>query len=200
MINNLWKLGLILLSIILIANCAGNRQIYTFKGAQYNTQEEAIAAQRTHENNLVAQIQPFEHPLVDKKLIVSIPTKEAIYADYIFRLSKKAKISSLTAEQSDTINFNAMARYEMCLSTYKAIKQKNIYKTVELVESSYTSIIQPSATCDTLCDFSSGEGSVVTYMLNVKNGKQVFTFDSSFPDGLARTESLLNAVKAFALQ
>ena len=197
MINNALKFVVILLSIIFISSCA--RNLYYYGSAKFSNKEGALIAQQTNLNNLLSQIQPFEHPLVDKKLIVSIPTKDQIYSDHIFRRSIINK-SSVSSAESDRIDYLAQTVYENYKTNYILIKKKNIYKTVELVEGSYSSIIQPSSTFDTFCCFSSGEGTPVWFMLNIKNGKQVFSFDTTLPSGIARTEALLNAVKAFALQ
>ena len=197
--NNALKFVVILLIIIFFQCCARNRNIYLYDGAKFYIKEEALSAQQTALNHLVAQVQPFDRPLVAKKLIVSIPTKDAIYADYMFRRSKTNK-SSVSRAESARYDYLAQAEYDRQKNTYDIIKKKNIYKATELIEGSYSSIIQPSPTCDTLCSFSSGEASVVMFMLNVKNGKQVFAFDTTLPTGPARTEALLNGVKAFALQ
>ena len=197
--NNALKFVVTLLIIIFITSCAGNRNWYPFKGVKYYNKEEALFAVQTYFESQNSQVQPFLRPLVDKKLIVSIPTKEQIYSYIVYRKSKKSKYSVSSAER-DSIDYFAQSIHIHFKSFYEMVKKKNIYKTVELVEGSYTSIIQPSPSCDTICRYSSGEGNDVWFMLNVKNGKQVLSFDESLPAGPARSESLLNAVKAFALQ
>jgi hypothetical protein len=197
--NNLIYVGLIILCIFFIASCAGNRNSYYYGGTLYPTKQEALFAQQNNLNNLASQVQPLDHPLVDKKLLVSIPTKEQIYSDLVFRMSNRNK-TVLSSAESDRLDCSANIIHEANKNMYIVIKKKNIYKTVELVEGSFSSIIQPSLTCDTFCRFSSGEADALWFMLNIKNGKQVFAFDESLPTGPARTESICNAVKAFALQ
>jgi hypothetical protein len=199
MINNALKFGVIMMSVFFITNCAGNRIIYSYRGINFYNKEDALFAQQTHLNNLLSQIQSFKNPLVDKKLIVSIPAKDQIYSTLVSSFSKINK-SAGSNFSSDLIDYNAQRLHESYRSTYNNIKKMNIYKTVELVEGTYSTIIQPSPTCDTFCYFSSGAGNDIWFMLNVKNGKQVFAYDRSLPEGPTRTESFCNAIKAFALQ
>jgi hypothetical protein len=196
--NKLLKLGLIILNIFIVS-CASNApNVYYERGAKFATKEEALLVHQNRLNNLIAQIQPFEKPLVNKRLIVSIPTTDEIYSRWISILNRKQ--NEILTKKDDQVYYWSERDYENNKSVYDMIKKKNIYKTVELVDGSYSSIIQPSPTCDTLCNYSSGKGNIVWFMLNVKNGKQVFAYDTSLPEGQERNEALLNAVKAFALQ
>ena len=188
--NKKFKFALILFVTIISQSCAGT---YFYENQSYQSKDAALNAQQLILDNLRSQIEPFEKPLVEKKLIVLIPTKENMYAEYVLRGSKQGR------PLSGDLDYSAQSFYCELKNIYECIKKKNIYKTVELNEGSFSSIIQPSTTFDTFCAYSSGDGDAIWYMLNVKNGKQVFSFDHTLK-GFARLESFLSSIKAFALQ
>ena len=80
-----WNTHIILFIIVLsFSSCMR----YQYGSKIYNSREDALAAQQAEFQNSLVQIQPFSSPLVEKKLIFKIPSKEEIYSDFHFRMSK----------------------------------------------------------------------------------------------------------------
>jgi hypothetical protein len=184
--------------VSIIPGCVTTNK-YTFNNVAYSNKLEALQAENSYHANLSSLVRPLPSPLVEKTLLVSIPTKESVINDITLREAKKGRDTASMAAK-DRIDYVAQTAYDAYKYEYVTIKNSNIYKHTELTEGSYSSVPQPNSSTDVLCIYSSGEGTPVTYLVNTKNGKQILSFDVSLPDGSPRVESMLNSIKVFALQ
>jgi hypothetical protein len=176
---------------------------YRVEDKTYNSRDEALAASMRRDADGEAGVSAGAGPLVDRKLLVVIPTAGAIVKTYEARLAKQGTQSPSSGTPARAqIDFMADTQASNWKSVATSLRKANIYREVEVIDvDSTTSNYQPSASQDVFSFYISAEGGMATiYFANAKSGKQVVAIDAGKPTIGERRRSLIDDVKAKALQ
>src|SRR4051812_3919959 len=71
--------------VLLALSLSGCANFFLFEGQRYSTKSEALSAVQSQSSAAVQSIKPLPKPLVDKTLIVTVPTVAAISAIQLHR-------------------------------------------------------------------------------------------------------------------
>ena len=177
---------------------------YKVGNAAYNNRDEAIAATRRENADAESGITAGVQPLVDKKLLVVTPTASAyskLWEAMVMKQGKQYASPGTPARATD--DFNADVVVINMKSVVASLKKANIYRETEVLDvDNTTPNIQPSATQDVLILNSwAVDGALpMNYFLSARFGKQVVAIDMGIALRSERRKSLINDVKAKALQ
>lgn len=177
---------------------------YKVDGQAYSNRDEAWAATTRRSAEAEAAISAGAKPLVDRKLLVVVPTASAFSKNLETRVMKQGKQYATPGTparaQDDFITDAIVANFK---SVAASLKKANIYREIEVLDVDTSSPnIQPSPSQDVLAFYLGVEGALVpvVYFNSARVGKQVVAVDTGQPSQAERRKSLIDDVKAKALQ
>ena len=189
------------LSTFLLAGCVTTS--YRYDNQSYATRDEAWAAAARKNAEADASISAGTKNLVDRKLLVVIPTAAAFSRTFEGIVTKSGKQYARPGTPARTQDdFNADAINANFKSIASSLKKANIYREVETMDvDSTTPNIQPSQSQDVVVFFLGVETPMPTvYFMSAKNGKQIVAVDTGASSMAERRKSVIDDVKAKALQ
>ena len=177
---------------------------YKVGNAAYNNRDEAIAATRRENADAESAIAAGAQPLVDRKLLIVMPTASAFSKTWEAIITKQGKQYAppgTPARAAD--DFSADRIVINMKSVAASIKKANIYREIEVLDvDNTTPNIQPSTTQDVLVLYywAVDAAQSMEYFVSARFGKQVVAVDMGIALQSERRKSLINDVKAKALQ
>jgi hypothetical protein len=187
------------IGVVLLAGCAGQK--FFLEGKQYNSKDEFIAARESTRSSCLASVTPLPQPIVNRKLVMMIPTQETIYKNR-YAIIKAANPGYPVTMDGLRNNVLIAGLGESYRQNFEQVKKRNMYASVELVE--YESLSEPQPTSNTDVYFirlAEGLGARDTiYLVTSKNGRQIVNVDASSVLCSKRIESLLASLQTLALQ
>jgi len=197
------KIILILITIAASA-CVAPPTYKTTDGQTYKSRDEAMAASMRGDAEADAAISAGAMPLVERKLLVVIPTASALSRAVEARVIKQGKTyvapGTPARAQDDFTVDSIVANWKSLASS---LKKANIYQDVVVQDVDSTEAnIQPTSTQDVFSIYFSSEvgGGMVIYFQSAKFGKQVIAMDSGKATKGERRKSIIDDLKSKALQ
>lgn len=193
---------LIPLATVVLTACVATT--YKYGNSTYNNRNEAMAASARQNAEAEAVISTGSTSLVDRKLLVVIPTASAFskfYEALVMKQGKQYAQPGTSARAQD--DFMADWQVENLKSIAASVKKAKIYREIEVLNvDSTTPNIQPSSGQDILILYymEVGGGQSVRYFSSSKFGKQLVAIDMSKANIGERRQSLIDDLKAKALQ
>jgi hypothetical protein len=183
--------------VLLTSGCATS---YTLEGKKYDSQEKFQQAVNEARGITLQAINPLNEPVTSKKLIVLIPSEQAIKEETFKRFSATENRSPIGV-QVEIIENLSKSNYKMTRVFFEAIQRRNIFRDVEIRDNlSMIGSIEPSANYDVMYYTEPSVSSGQYFYSSVKHGKQAFAFDRSSIDGVQRVKSFVDAVSALAIR
>jgi hypothetical protein len=186
-----------LILTLALTGCAAN---YTFNGQRYNSRSDFLAAVESNYTTAVNSVVPLSQPNSSKKLMFAFPSKDVISKTSVkyFQEQNGRSPSGVQDEMLNTLN---EANYKGNIVYFDAIKRRNIYQSVRLVElDSVSASIAASADEDVLYYVEPTRGSGTYYYVSAKGGKQVFAYDRAQPDLPGKLKAFVDAVQLQAIR
>lgn len=177
--------------------------VYRHDGQTYKSREEAMAAAERRNTEADAAVSAGIKPLVARNILVAIPTAAALSRTFEARGAKDGKALPAPGTPARAqFDFDVDAQASNWRSITVSLKKANIYQNVIVHDADTTEAnIQPTTTQDVMTiHFSAGGGSQVIYFQSAKYGKQVVAFDTGKTSLGERRKSLIDDIKAKALQ
>lgn len=191
------------LLIVAIAVSACVASSYSIDGRTFKSKEEASAYLKERLAEAEASISAGLTPLVDKKVLVVIPNHNALTKVFETRLVNLGKNYPAPGTPGrEQVDFYADGIVDNCKSIIESIRKANIYQEVsEFDTDTMETNIQPSANQDVVTFYAGAQSAAATlYFQSAKFGKQVMAVDMANPSWAQRRISLINDLKAKALQ
>lgn len=192
------KTAIALLVLSTLTGCM--RAHYFFDGKKYDDEESFQAAVDSNNAAAVDAVVPLPAPLSNKKLMVSIPNEQAIYAENERRaLANTGRpLRGIGIEQNKNLS---RSNYQSMRVFYEGVKKRGIYRDVVIQDSaSITTSLEPSADYDVMYYTEPAAGSGQTFFASKKYGKQAFAFDRSGVGSIAKVQAFITAVEAMAVR
>ena len=191
-----------LLPIVAMALTACATTSYNVDNQTYKNRDEAWAASMRRDAEAEAAISSSTTPLVDRKLLVVIPTPGALLNTVAAQKQNQGKLSAPGTAARAADDFRADSIVANLKSVGLSLRKANIYREVEIMDvDSTTTNIQPSQSQDVFTFYLGTDGGMaVFYFLSAKSGKQVVAEDMGQARIGDRRKSLVDDVKAKALQ
>lgn len=193
----------VLLPIIALTMTACVTTSYRVDTTTYTNRDEAWAAVLRRDAETEAGIAAGSESLVQRKLLFVVPTSAAFmrYFEASVALQKQTFPAAGTPAHAQW-SFKSDESVQNLKSVAGSIKKSNIYRDVVIFDANSTAEnIQPTDEQDVLIPTSvPGGGGGVMYFLSVKHGKQILEIDLAQKERLERRKSILNSLKAKALQ
>lgn len=177
---------------------------YKVGNSTYNDRNQAVAASARENAEADAAISTGSTTLADRKLLVVIPTASAfskLFEAHVMKQGKQYAQPGTSARAQD--DFLADSQVANLKSIAESVKKAKIYREMEVLNvDSTTPNIQPSSGQDILVlfYFEAGGGQAARYFLSSKFGKQIVAVDMSKANIGERRQSLIDDLKAKALQ
>lgn len=188
--------------VLMLVGCVTTS--YRFENQTYASRDEAWAAASRKNAEAEAAISTgAATPLVDRKLIFVIPTAQALIKSMEARGAKAGQqMPAPGTPIRAQIDFNADAGASNVKSIATSLKKANVYRDVDILEvDTTTPNIQPTSTQDVVSYYLSSDSVIpVYYFLSEKYGKQIIAVDMGASSWAERRKSLIDDVKAKALQ
>lgn len=201
--KKLTKLVILLpIAAVLLTACVATT--YKVSNATYNNREEAMAATLREYSEAESAVTAGTNALVDRKLLVVSPTAAAYSRTFealVMKQGKQYATPGTPARAQD--DFTADATVANVKSVAASIRKSNIYREVEVLDVDTTSPnIQPSPTQDVLIlnYLGADSGVRMDYFFSARFGKQILAVDMGRATRAERRKSLIDEVKAKALQ
>lgn len=199
--NNLRAVFVLPVFALVLSACAP--ALYRVDDQTYKTREEAWAAATRRDAEAEAAISAGVKPLVDRKVLLVVPTAAALSRTFEARVTKTGKTYAAPGtsgrSQDDFIADAAAANWK---SLGASLKKANIYQDVIIQDVDTTEPnIQPSSAHDVISIYLSADGGTpVVYFQSAKYGKQVVAIDTGKANVGERRRSFINEIKTKALQ
>jgi hypothetical protein len=192
------KLFTLLLASLFLSGCGTT---YTFDGKRYASSEEMVAAQARLEADALASIQPLVQPLVTRSLVFALPSEKALHKQSVENFER---INGRSIGLGEDIIMTKLvnSNWKNMHATFDGIKRRGIYPSVRYVElDSVFSDLQPTTTEDIFAfSGAANGGELQVFYSTARSGKQIFAYDRSGADMVARTRSFIEAISVFALR
>lgn len=191
------------IAAVMLTACVATTS-YRVGNASYNNRDEAMAASRREDSVAEAAISVGTKPLVDRKLLIVTPIASAYsktWETIVMKGGKQYATPGTSARAQD--DFNADALVANLKSIASSIKKSNIYRETAVLDvDTTTANIQPSASQDILLLYYWGTDSAqpMTYFISARLGKQIVAVDMGKATITERRISLIDDLKAKALQ
>ncbi|MHA7066828.1 hypothetical protein [Azospirillum argentinense] len=191
------KVAVLAVSILLVAGC--NQTTYWYKDKKNLSKEEFQRVFVADRENDMSNIKPLTKPVTTRRLLVAIPSRSGYYAN---RLAvAQAGAPNATVADVEAVPANDSWYWDYA-NMRRWVERKNIYPAVEEKIVDNPGAFQPSNDYDVLAltvQSKPGQRDQWHYY-SQRNGKQTVSPDSSASDTLANWESMLDAIKAAAIQ
>lgn len=194
---------LVPIAAVMLTACVATTS-YRVGNASYNNREEAMAATRREDSAAEAAISAGTKPLVDRKLLIVTPIASAYsktWETIVMKGGKQYATPGTPARAQD--DFNADATVANMKSVASSVKKANIYRETEVLDvDTTTPNIQPSVSQDVLVLNYWGTDATqpMTYYFSARLGKQIVAVDMGKATKAERRISLMDDLKAKALQ
>lgn len=189
-------------SMAILAGCA--TPTYKVGNQTYNNRDEAWAASKRQNTEAESAISTGIKPLVDRKVLIVFPTAGAFLRTFEAIDEKSGtQYASPGSPARVAYEFYAEERVVNMKSVVASLNKAKIYREVDFMEvDTTTPNVQASQTQDVISYHWGVEGGGVSvlYFSNVKTGKQVIAVDFGKTTLAERRRSLIDDMKAKALQ
>ena len=196
---------LLIITLFVIATTMSACVTATYKadGQTYKSRDEAMAASMRSFAEADAAISAGAMPLVERKLLVVIPTASAVsraFEAFVVKQGKTYAAPGTPARAQD--DFTADTIVANWKSIAGSLKKANVYQDVLIQDVDSTeSNIQPSANQDVLSIYMGAQlGNPTFYFQSAKYGKQVVAADWGKATAGERRRSIIDDIKSKALQ
>lgn len=192
------KAGSIVLGCALLSGCG---MTYFLEGAKYDSKEGFITARAAMNARCTESVATIPTPLVKRKLIVMIPTQEALYKNRYSIIKAASPNDPVTMDKlRDNPLFSGIN--EGYRNVAERIKRRNIYASVEVVEYEALSMPQPNSGTDIMHVAMSEAlgGKDIFYLTTQKSGKQIVSYEATSPRCESIRDSYLSSIQTLALQ
>lgn len=191
------KLAVTLCACASLIGCATT---YMYDGQRYASKEELLSAVDQRLVQVTATIQPLPRPVSSKQLVFAVPTEAAAMKQSVKNFEATNGRMIGLGEQITMGNLNA-ANMKTLRVYFDAIKKRNIYQSVRLVDLDTTSAeLQSSATEDVLFYSEPRRESGQFYYVSSKSGRQAFAWDKGGATMEVRVRAFVEAVQAQAVR
>jgi hypothetical protein len=185
----------LLISILACFMLSSCMMSYMYNNQTYSSKSDAYAAQTLHRNEIAKALNdPLPNPVTDKKLIIGIPTK-ATYTKTITWTGNHTPEAKKNLE--DYITTVADSDF---MSMANLVKNKNIYKTVEIIRTSGEHILMAQEGVDVLYLYVESPQAVGWYQTSLEKGRKAMTPDTGIGDMSERLRQWLHAISIFAME
>lgn len=198
--NGSWWRALAAVAAGAVALAGCNQATYNYKDRVNLSRDGFIQAFTSDRESDLASIKPLPAPLTPRKLLVVAPTPDGFYAQRLAHL--KQSNPNVTMEHIHLEGVSEVQYLDYSRNTKNWIVRKNIYPTVEQVISDNAGTFEPSDQFDVLTiAVAANRGQRDQWLhYSKRNGRQTVNMDQSEPTTLGQIESLLDSVKAVAIQ
>lgn len=187
-------------AIAAMAALSGCTSFYLLDGKKYDSEQAFQQAVETNRQEALLSIQPLQEPLTKKRLIVALPSEQALYDENARRhqAAMGRAISGLEVDQNRNLS---KANFKMNKVWFEAVQKRGIYPSMELRETnSLVNSLEPAPDYDVMYYTEPSVGTGQYFYASAKHGKQVFAYDRSKPGVNAQVQSFVEAVQAFAVR
>ncbi len=198
------KKSLIALSVLALTGCmfsVGTR--YTLDDKKFKTSGEYIQAFDAKMANLSKSIEPLPQNVTQKKLIIAIPSENALVANAQTKIEDLIKKTPPAPGGSkairDLVETNERAGYLGVKVLADAVIQRNIYQTAQIVNMPETTgAYSATADTDVLYLGVPKGGSAQWFFESAKRGRSPLAYDHTSPTPSVVTQKFVDAVQSQA--
>lgn len=184
-------------AVIILTGCSAH---YFLDGKKYDNETLFQGAVEAKRQDALASIQPLPSPLTNKRLIVAIPSEQAVYEENSRRhLANTGKeLSGIGIEQNRNLS---KANFKLAKAFFEGVQKRGVYSGIEIKETgSMTNSIEPSPDYDVMYYTEPAVNSGQYFYASSKHGRQIFSYDRSQPGATAQLNNFINAVQTFAIR
>lgn len=149
----------------------------------------------------LGQVTALPKPITFKRLIILIPSEEAIYNENVKRRNALRGDSPLATLEKEMIENLSKSNYKLSVVLHNGLRKRGIYSEVIIKESpSMVNSIEPAQDYDVLYYTEASAGSGQMFYSSVKHGRQVFAWDRSAPNITGKLNSFIQSVQILAIR
>ena len=173
---------------------------YSLAGKKYENEESFQSAVESRRELTLSKISPLPKPLTTKKLIVSIPSEQAIYDENERRhvaLTGRS-LMGIGVEQNRNLS---KANYKLARVFFEGVEKRKIYSDVVIKDApTVVTSLEPSAEYDVIYYTEPGVGSGQYFYASAKYGKQVFAYDRSATEPGGKVKAFIEALQSLVIR
>lgn len=185
------------IAVLALAGCAAT---YNYNGKHFDNEQGFHAAIEADRVNSLEAIRPHATPLTKKRLIVALPSEQAIYDENARRHTalRGSPPMGIAVEQNRNLS---KANHTIMMTMFQALQKRGVYPSIEIREQPTLAVsLEPSAEYDVMWYSEPSQGTGQYFYASAKHGRQVFAFDRSSPTVAGRNAAFVDAVQLLAIR